>query len=108
MPSGGPWPRRDDFPQTGLAMKKPLFQGAYALGGSRTCNLRFRRPMLYPVELQVHLSNVMNIGLKSPEVNAVALYIGMKLVVNAGKAELIRVMTVWQFVPIGMIFKLRP
>jgi hypothetical protein len=56
----------------------------------------------------VHLSNVMNIGLKSPEVNAVALYIGMKLAVNAGKAELIRVMTVWQFVPIGMIFKLRP
>jgi hypothetical protein len=38
----------------------------------------------------VHLSNVMNIGLKSPEVNAVALYIGMKLAVNAGKAELIR------------------
>lgn len=53
-------------------------------------------------------SNVMNIGLKSPEVNAVALYIGMKLAVNAGKAELIRVMTFWQFVPIGMIFKLRP
>lgn len=50
----------------------------------------------------------MNIGLKSPEVNAVALYIGMKLAVNAGKAELIRVMTFWQFVPIGMIFKLRP
>lgn len=22
--------------------------------GNRTCNLRFRRPMLYPVELQVH------------------------------------------------------
>jgi len=26
-----------------------------ALDGNRTCNLRFRRPMLYPVELQVHL-----------------------------------------------------
>ena len=24
-----------------------------ALDGNRTCNLRFRRPMLYPVELQV-------------------------------------------------------
>ena len=61
-----------------------------ALDGNRTCNLRFRRPMLYPVELQVHLSNVMNIGLKSPEVNAVALYIGMKPAVNGEKAELIR------------------
>lgn len=57
-----------------------------ALDGNRTCNLRFRRPMLYPVELQVHLSNVMNIGLKSPEVNATVLYIGMKPAVNAGKA----------------------
>jgi hypothetical protein len=38
----------------------------------------------------VHLSNVMNIGLKSPEVNAVALYIGMKPAVNGEKAELIR------------------
>jgi len=35
-------------------------------------------------------SNAMNIGLKSPEVNAVALYIGMKPAVNAEKAELIR------------------
>ena len=61
-----------------------------ALDGNRTCNLRFRRPMLYPVELQVHLTNVMNIGLKSPEVNAVALYIGMKPAVNGEKAELIR------------------
>ena len=26
-----------------------------ALDGNRTCNLRFRRPMLYPVELQVQL-----------------------------------------------------
>lgn len=61
-----------------------------ALDGNRTCNLRFRRPMLYPVELQVHLSNAMNIGLKSPEVNARVLYVGMKPAVNAGKAELIR------------------
>jgi hypothetical protein len=38
----------------------------------------------------VHLSNAMNIGLKSPEVNAVALYISMKPAVNAEKAELIR------------------
>ena len=74
------------------ALKYGLLPGEIgsALDGNRTCNLRFRRPMLYPVELQVHLSNVMNIGLKSPEVNAVALYIGMKLAVNAGKAELIR------------------
>jgi hypothetical protein len=35
-------------------------------------------------------SNDMNIGLKSPEVNAVALYIGMKPAVNGEKAELIR------------------
>ena len=54
-----------------------------ALDGNRTCNLRFRRPMLYPVELQVHLSNDMNIGLKSPEVNALAIYISMKPAVNA-------------------------
>lgn len=46
--------------------------------------------MLYPVELQVHFSNVINIGLKSPEVNAVALYISMKPAVNAEKAGLIR------------------
>ena len=35
-------------------------------------------------------SNAMNIGLKSPEVNAVAIYISMKPAVNAEKAELIR------------------
>lgn len=58
--------------------------------GSRTCNLRFRRPMLYPVELQVHVSNVMNIGLKSPEVNAQVLYVSMKQAVNVEKTELIR------------------
>jgi hypothetical protein len=34
----------------------------------------------------VHLSNVMNIGLKSPEVNARVLYVSMKPAVNAGKA----------------------
>jgi len=37
-----------------------------------------------------NISNDINIGLKSPEVNAVALYISMKPAVNAGKAELIR------------------
>ena len=71
-------------------MKEMMGEIGSALDGNRTCNLRFRRPMLYPVELQVHLSNAMNIGLKSPEVNAVALYIGMKPAVNAEKAELIR------------------
>jgi len=30
-----------------------------------------------------NISNDMNIGLKSPEVNALALYIGMKPAVNA-------------------------
>ena len=37
-----------------------------------------------------NFSNDLNIGLKSPKVNAVALYICMKLAVNAGKAQLIR------------------
>jgi len=31
-------------------------------------------------------SNAINIGLKSPEVNALAIYISMKPAVNAGKA----------------------
>ncbi len=39
------------------ALKYRVLQGEIgsALDGNRTCNLRFRRPMLYPVELQVQL-----------------------------------------------------
>ncbi len=87
---GGPLERTTQIFIKALKYRDITEKIGSALDGNRTCNLRFRRPMLYPVELQVHLSNVMNIGLKSPEVNAVALYISMKPAVNAEKAELIR------------------
>ena len=87
---GGPLERATQIVIKALKYRDFTEEIGSALDGNRTCNLRFRRPMLYPVELQVHLSNAMNIGLKSPEVNAVALYIGMKPAVNAEKAELIR------------------
>ena len=51
--------------ESGTSVSNPLSmqeicdnQGDYknAPGGSRTCNLRFRRPTLYPIELRAHVN----------------------------------------------------
>ena len=52
---GGPLERATQIVIKALKYRGFTEKIGSALDGNRTCNLRFRRPMLYPVELQVHL-----------------------------------------------------